>query len=124
MRIIVELFELVEACELDPLWPRASSPVDRLVSRRNFDEYLRQEQQRLAANQVSIGNSITSMRLISALDWALFFERVSLVEQILRQDPAGVYPQMDFATRDRYRHKIERMAKLATTTKRTWPRPR
>ena len=50
-----------------------------------LDECVRREQQRLAANQVSIGNAITSMRLISALDWTLFFERVSLVEQILRQ---------------------------------------
>ena len=75
------------------------------------DECIRKEQQRLAANQVSIGNSITSMRLLIALDWALFFERVSLVEHTLRQDPAGVYPLMDFATRDQYRHEIERIAK-------------
>jgi cyclic beta-1,2-glucan synthetase len=76
-----------------------------------LDECVRREQQRLAANQVSIGNAITSMRLISALDWSLFFERVSLVEQILRRDPLGVYAKMDFATRDQYRHEIERIAK-------------
>ncbi|HJQ81679.1 MAG TPA: hypothetical protein VJ828_17075, partial [Lacipirellulaceae bacterium] len=76
-----------------------------------LDECVRREQQRLAANQVSIGNAITSMRLISALDWTLFFERVSLVEQILRKDPMGVYAEMDFATRDGYRHEIERIAK-------------
>lgn len=78
-----------------------------------LDECIRQEQQRLAANQVSIGNVITSMRLISALDWSVFFERVSLVEQVLRQDPAGVYAAMDFATRDRYRHVVEHLAKRA-----------
>src|SRR5262249_13963944 len=75
------------------------------------DESIHVEQQRLAANQVSIGNLITSMRLLSALDWTLFFERVSLVEQILRQDPEGVYASMDFASRDMYRHEVERLAK-------------
>ena len=88
--------------------------VDRLNQPQEMlDECVRQEQQRLAANQVSIGNLITSMRLISALDWSQFFERVSLVEQILRRDPAGVYAAMDFATRDQYRHVIEHLAKRA-----------
>jgi cyclic beta-1,2-glucan synthetase len=84
----------------------------RLAEReQTIDDCVRREQHRLAANQVSIGNLITSMRLISALDWTLFFEKVSLVEQVLREDPAGVYARMDFATRDGYRHEIERLAK-------------
>ena len=33
--------------------------------------------------------------------------RMSVVEQTLREDPAGVYARMDFATRDRYRHVVE-----------------
>ena len=37
-------------------------------------------------------------------------ERVSRVEEILRRDPAGVYPRMDFASRDRYRHAVEDIA--------------
>ena len=36
---------------------------------------------------------------------------MSVVEQILREDPAGVYARMDFATRDRYRHAIEQIAR-------------
>ena len=53
------------------------------------------------------------MRLLSSTDWPLFFERVSLVEQILRDDPAGAYGRMDFPTRDRYRHSVEELAKDA-----------
>ena len=53
------------------------------------------------------------MRLISALDWTAFFEEISLVERELRRDPAGVYGQMDFATRDRYRHIIESLSRLS-----------
>ena len=75
------------------------------------DELLRVEHQREAADQLAIGNVITSMRLLSSIDWPLFFERVSLVEQVLREDPAGAYAEMDFPTRDRYRHSVEELAK-------------
>src|SRR5205085_2936374 len=44
-------------------------------------------------------------------DWVSFFERTSLVEQVLRRDPAGVYSRMDLAGRDRYRHVVEAIAK-------------
>ena len=47
------------------------------------------EHQREAADQLAIGNVITSMRLVSSIDWTAFFERVSVVEQVLREDPAG-----------------------------------
>jgi cyclic beta-1,2-glucan synthetase len=81
----------------------------------NAAEVLRREHQRQAANQVSIGNSITSMRLLSALDWTVFFERTSLVEAILCDDPAGVYARQDFASRDRYRRAVEKLARGAQT---------
>ena len=75
------------------------------------DELVRHEQQRQAADQVSVGNIITSMQLLSGLDWKEFFEQVSLVERILRQDPAQVYAAMDFSTRDQYRHEVEALSK-------------
>jgi cellobiose phosphorylase len=75
------------------------------------DEMLRIEHKREAADQLEISNIITTMRLLSSIEWTLFFERVSLVEQRLREDPAGAYALMDFATRDRYRHSIEELAK-------------
>jgi cyclic beta-1,2-glucan synthetase len=76
-------------------------------------EVVRRESQRQAANQVCIGNCVTSLRLLSALDWNRFFDEVSQVEAILRQDPAGVYARQDFATRDRYRQVVERLARGA-----------
>jgi cyclic beta-1,2-glucan synthetase len=74
---------------------------------------LRHEHTREAATQLAIGNIITSMRLVSTIDWPLFFERVSLVEQVLRGDPADAYAAMDFPTRDRYRHSVEELARRA-----------
>jgi cyclic beta-1,2-glucan synthetase len=67
--------------------------------------------QQQAADQVSISNSIGSLRLLSALDWREFVESMSHVEKILHEDPAGIYQSMDFKTRDHYRHVIEKIAK-------------
>ena len=77
----------------------------------NIEQVAHLEHQRQSASQVTVGNVITSMRLLSTLDWRDFFESVSLVDPILEGDPAGVYAQMDFTTRDRYRHVIERIAR-------------
>jgi cyclic beta-1,2-glucan synthetase len=77
------------------------------------NEVLRREHRRQAANQISVGNCVISLRLISALDWNAFFERLSLVDVALRDDPAGVYALQDFATRDRYRRMVERIARAA-----------
>jgi cyclic beta-1,2-glucan synthetase len=74
---------------------------------------LRMEHQREAGDQLAIGNVITSMRLMSSVDWTRFFEQVSVVERVLRDDPPGAYGRMDFATRDRYRHSVEQLAKRA-----------
>jgi cellobiose phosphorylase len=76
-----------------------------------LDEATRVEHRSQATNQVSVGNAITSMRTITATDWSKVFERLSLVDRELRADPSGHYAQMDFATRDRYRHAVERIAK-------------
>ena len=61
------------------------------------EEMLRIEHQREAADQLAIGNVITSMRLLSSIDWPLFFDRVGLVEQVLREDPAGAYARDGFS---------------------------
>ena len=60
--------------------------------------------------QAGVANLITSLRFIGTFDWSEFFESVSLVEQVLQRDPAGVYSQMDFRSRDRYRHAVEELA--------------
>ncbi len=76
-----------------------------------IEEVVHEEHRRQAAAQVTVGNIITSMRLLSTLDWKDFFETVSLIDPELAKDPAGIYARMDFATRDRYRHVIERISK-------------
>lgn len=66
-----------------------------------------------AASQISIANSIGSLRFIGAMDWKQYVESLSAVEQTLHQDPADMYAGQDFATRDRYRHVIEDIARTS-----------
>ncbi|MEO8285519.1 MAG: glucoamylase family protein [Chloroflexota bacterium] len=75
------------------------------------EEAVRAEFAGHSAVQVSVGNTISSMRVVLATDWADFVERHSAIEALLRTDPAGVYSTMDFATRDRYRHVVERVSR-------------
>ncbi len=79
-------------------------------SGRTLEDAVRAEHQRQAGLQVSIANAVSALRLCGTLDWGPFVERVSLVEEALRHDPGGTYGRMDFATRDRYRHAIEKLA--------------
>ncbi|MEO6894177.1 MAG: cyclic beta 1-2 glucan synthetase, partial [Ginsengibacter sp.] len=79
-------------------------------------EMVNTENQKQAADQVSISNSIGSLRLIGALDWRDFVEAHSHVEQTLRKDEKGIYGLMDFGTRDRYRHVVESLAKQSVFT--------
>jgi len=63
-----------------------------------------------STDQVTIGNSIDSLRFLASMDWRSFVESLSVVERVLREDPAATYAGMDFATRNSYRLVIERIA--------------
>src|SRR5258706_3058671 len=70
-------------------------------------------ERRQAVERVSLANAITSLRLLTQINWNELFESVSHVDALLATDPAGVYSNMDFQTRDRYRHTVERIARGA-----------
>ena len=80
-------------------------------SGRTIKQLVHSENQQQAADQVSMSNNIGSLRLLGAMDWREFVETLSAVEQVLREDPSGFYGKMDFSTRDRYRHTVEKIAK-------------
>ena len=79
-----------------------------------IEQMVQTENQQQAADQVSISNTIGSLRWLGAMDWRDFVETHSCVEQVLRSDNDGVYRAMDFATRDRYRQVIDRLAKRSS----------
>ncbi len=76
-----------------------------------IEHLVQSENQQQAADQVSMSNSIGSLRFLGMMDWREFVETMSIVEQTLRDDTGGTYGRMDFSTRDRYRHVVEKMAK-------------
>ena len=78
------------------------------------DETVRDEHQRQGASNVTVRNIITSMRLLSDVDWPEFFESVSLVDELLRS--GSDFSASDFSTRDLYRQAIERFARGSKLT--------
>ena len=83
---------------------------DRLARQgASIDAVVTAAQQRQGAANVTMRNLVTSMRLMSELDWAEFFEAVSLVDVQLRQ--GSDFAAMDFATRNQYRTAIETLAR-------------
>ncbi len=98
--------------EYDPRVSPLAAAVEQALAASGTtpEEAVRSESQLQATAQVSTANTVTSLRFCSTLDWSRFVEGVSRMEEILRRDPAGVYPRMDFASRDRYRHAVEELA--------------
>ena len=80
----------------------------------SIEQLVMAEGQQQAMDQVSVGNSINSLRLLNSLDWNTFVEEMSPVHALLSEDPSGAYPEMDFDTRDMYRHVIERLARKSS----------
>jgi len=95
----------------DPATTPALLWLDKRLASQNItaDEIVREEHRRQGAANVTIRNIVTSMRLISELDWTEFFESVSLVDVALRA--GSDFGDMDFPTRDRYRRAIEDLAR-------------
>ena len=88
----------------------ALAPVQGWLERtfhKSLNEISHRERNRQTKDQISVENAFTSLRELALVDWKECFEKLSWVEQTLRQDPAGIYPLMDFATRDWYRRAIE-----------------
>lgn len=61
-----------------------------------------------AADNLSMGNAVTSLRLMGSTDWPDIVTRTSLVMQTLLASP--VFSAEDFATRDHTLHAIERLS--------------
>ncbi|HXJ01520.1 MAG TPA: glucoamylase family protein, partial [Micropepsaceae bacterium] len=84
--------------------------LDRLAAQDTTPDRIIQDELRLqGALNLTVRNVITSMRMISEIDWSIFFEDVSLVDTALRDD--SEFAAMDFSTRDLYRRAIERLAR-------------
>ena len=95
----------------DPRITPALTWLDRHLAAQGTtaDAVVRDEHQRQGAGSVTVRNIITSMRLISDVDWTELFERVSLVDDVLAA--GSTFRDMDFPTRNLYRSAIEELAR-------------
>jgi cyclic beta-1,2-glucan synthetase len=73
------------------------------------DAAVREVHRRQGATNVTVRNVITSMRMISDVDWKDLFERTSLVDRVLAA--GSDFGAMDFQTRNLYRSAIEELAR-------------
>ena len=62
----------------------------------SVEEAIRKEHFDIALQKVLIGNSITSIKEISRINFLMLLEEINGVEEILKKDPAQVYSKMDF----------------------------
>ena len=78
------------------------------------DEIVRREMLVIGATNVTVRHIMRSMRMLTDIDWAKFFEDVSFVEAVLRRHPG--YAAMDFPTRNAYRNAIESLARRCSSS--------
>ncbi|MFZ6816857.1 GH36-type glycosyl hydrolase domain-containing protein [Undibacterium sp. Ji22W] len=108
---VAEFVRRIQAQNPSLLLPLSWLSQSLAESNQNIESMLQADAQHQAADQVSVSNSIASLRLLSTIDWRVFVEHLSHVEQCLRLDPSRTYQAMDFSTRDLYRHAVEELAR-------------
>jgi cyclic beta-1,2-glucan synthetase len=75
----------------------------------SFENAVSEEHLRQGAANVTIRNIVTSLRLISDINWESWFDSVSLVDKLMRSH--ANYGAMDFPSRTLYRTAIEELAR-------------
>jgi len=77
-------------------------PVTEIVRAENMREVFRSD---------AAARAFGSLRALARIDVRKVFERVSVVDEELRNDPSGIYGASDFETRDRCRQTVERISR-------------
>ncbi|MDR1569585.1 MAG: DUF3131 domain-containing protein [Oscillospiraceae bacterium] len=106
-QLLSELLEREDAAGLN--WMDAYlATVDQTAERAVSNEHMRQTRAR-----DWMGNAVTSLKRLGAMEWDTAQEELSAAHAALLNDPAGVYANMDFASRCMYRGRVARIAKKA-----------
>ena len=75
-----------------------------------ISEVIQKEHYDIAISKVSLGNSIISLKEILRVNFLSLFEEINGVEDILKKDPAKVYSNMDYKTKEYYRNQIKQIS--------------
>src|SRR4029077_12678591 len=63
-----------------------------------------------------VGICVRSLRDIGQTSWKNVIEPLILFDLVLREDPEGAYPRMDFDSRDLYRTELAKIAEYSDLT--------
>jgi len=103
----IQAFQQVTVLKLAELWMLI--PVMKVV----LLEHIAERGRRLledASRSYGIQDLVRSLQEIKQTSWKVIIEPLILFDQILRQDPAGAYPRMDYETRELYRKQLVKIA--------------
>ncbi len=81
---------------------KMGTSVSDIIKKEHFD---------IALKKVLMANSITSIKEINRINFLEIFEKINGVEEILKNDPSGVYTKMDYKTKEYYRNVIKEISK-------------
>ncbi|MBV9083326.1 MAG: glycosyl transferase [Acidobacteriaceae bacterium] len=109
----IQAVEEIEALRLDELaamLPALKLVLLELIAERGFKALNAFHAEGVAAPSFDVGRLIRSLRFIGEIDWKETIEQLSIIHRILLADPAGVYPRMDFESRNEYRLAVAAIA--------------
>jgi len=114
-RAFIELLQAHEPLNVDELWSIGA------FLRFTLLEFLLAESLALlrssgSASVPGVMAHINSLKSITHADWVYLIEPLIAFDVLLRQDPAGVFEQMDFETRELYRKRIAGAARRSDCT--------
>lgn len=69
-------------------------------------------------DEVRLSSAIDGIRHVADANWTRLFAASSVVDLVLRADPAGAYASMDDSSRDAYRHAITYVARHSRASER------
>jgi hypothetical protein len=112
--VFIEAFQESVVLELCELWALAS--ILKLLLLEQIATRASHFVRGLSSEPRGIGICIRSLRDVGHTTWKEVVEPLIRFDRVLREDPAGFYAQMDFDTRDLYRHKLSNIAQHSDFT--------
>ena len=77
----------------------------------DISDVIKKEHFDIAVKKVSIGNCITSIKVLQRINFIDIFEQINEVDDILKKDPIGIYEKMDYKTKIEYRNTIKQISR-------------
>ncbi|MGI9071631.1 MAG: glucoamylase family protein [Bryobacteraceae bacterium] len=106
----VQQVEPLRLFELSGMIPALKLVLLELLAERGWQALEAFRAEGLNARSYEVGHIITSLRFLGEIDWKETLEQLSVLHRILCLDPAGVYPRMEFESRESYRRRIAKVA--------------